>query len=69
LQNNTRPAIGFVNEKRLQAGDEDRVRFVAAMAGRGDDVGQSHLLAPDFNRRTVEQFQEDIVKGESLRRH
>ena len=40
------PAIGFVNESRLHAPRRDRSahRFVAAVGGCRDDVGQSHLL-------------------------
>ncbi len=66
LKRHNAPAIGFVNEGQLDvAGDRDaRVALLQQWIDAGMTLGNhthSHL---DFNRLTVDQFKDQIVRGE-----
>lgn len=70
LQSHRAPAIGFVNEGKLQAtGERDaRVALLQQWLDAGMTLGNHTYSHPDFNQRTVEQFQDDIIKGEVVTR-
>ncbi|MGH9940706.1 MAG: polysaccharide deacetylase family protein [Blastocatellia bacterium] len=70
LQAHRAPAIGFVNEGKLQAaGERDaRVALLQQWLDAGMALGNHTYSHPDFNQRTVEQFQDDIIKGEVVTR-
>ncbi len=70
LQAHRAPAIGFVNEGKLQAaGERDaRVALLQQWLDAGMTLGNHTYSHPDFNQRTVEQFQDDIIKGEVVTR-
>ncbi len=60
------PAIGFVNEERLQVkGERDaRVRLLERWIESGLDLGNHTYSHPDPNRIPLEKYQDDIVHGE-----
>lgn len=65
LKKNHVPAIGFVIENRVQEigasqGREILNRWVA----EGNDLGNHTFSHTSFNELTVEQFEQEIVKGE-----
>ncbi len=70
LQAHRAPAIGFVNEGKLQApGERDaRVALLQQWLDAGMTLGNHTFSHPDFNQRTVEQFQDEIIKGEVVTR-
>jgi peptidoglycan/xylan/chitin deacetylase (PgdA/CDA1 family) len=70
LQTHRVPAIGFVNEGKLHAtGERDaRVALLQQWIDAGMTLGNHTFSHPDFNRWTVEQFQDDIIKGEIVTR-
>ena len=70
LQTHRAPAIGFVNEGKLHAtGERDaRVALLQQWIDAGMTLGNHTFSHPDFNRLTVEQFQDDIIKGEIVTR-
>jgi peptidoglycan-N-acetylglucosamine deacetylase len=63
------PAIGFVNENKLQGADsEARIALLQQWLNAGMTLGNHTYSHPDFNRQTVAQFQEEIIKGEVITR-
>jgi peptidoglycan-N-acetylglucosamine deacetylase len=64
------PAIGFVNENKLHApGELDRrVALLQQWIDAGMMLGNHTYSHPDFNRLTVQQFQDEIIKGEIITR-
>jgi peptidoglycan/xylan/chitin deacetylase (PgdA/CDA1 family) len=70
LQAHRAPAVGFVNEGKLQmTGERDaRVALLQQWLDAGMTLGNHTYSHPDFNQRTVEQFQDDIIKGEVVPR-
>ncbi|MGH9845984.1 MAG: polysaccharide deacetylase family protein [Blastocatellia bacterium] len=70
LQAHHAPAIGFVNEGKLHAtGERDaRVALLLQWMDAGMTLGNHTFSHPDFNQWTVEQFQDDIIKGEVVTR-
>ena len=60
------PAIGFVNEAQLDAAGDRAAR--AGLLQRWIDAGMTlgnHTYShPDFNRLTIEEFKDQIVRGE-----
>jgi peptidoglycan/xylan/chitin deacetylase (PgdA/CDA1 family) len=70
LQAHRAPAIGFVNEGKLQAtGERDaRVALLQQWLDAGMTLGNHTYSHPDLNQRTVERFQDDIIKGEVVKR-
>jgi peptidoglycan-N-acetylglucosamine deacetylase len=71
LKKHRAPAIGFVVETNLQgagAAAEGRVTLLQQWLDAGMTLGNHSYSHPDFNRLTVEQFQEEILKGEVITR-
>jgi peptidoglycan/xylan/chitin deacetylase (PgdA/CDA1 family) len=64
------PAIGFVNENKLHApGELDRrVALLQQWIDAGMILGNHTYSHPDFNRVTVQEFQDEIIKGEIITR-
>jgi peptidoglycan/xylan/chitin deacetylase (PgdA/CDA1 family) len=60
------PAIGFVNEAQLApAGERDaRISLLRQWIDHGMILGNHTYSHPDFNSVTIEQFQNEILKGE-----
>lgn len=63
-------AVAFVNERMLeQAGERDaRIDLLRQWVNHGMVLANHTYSHPDFNRLTVEQFQEEITKGEVVSR-
>jgi peptidoglycan/xylan/chitin deacetylase (PgdA/CDA1 family) len=64
------PAVGFVNEIQLDApGERDRrVALLRQWVSHGHALGNHTYAHPDLNSQTIEQFQEQIVKGDAITR-
>jgi peptidoglycan/xylan/chitin deacetylase (PgdA/CDA1 family) len=64
------PAVGFVNERMLEhAGErEARIALLRDWVKHGMILGNHTFSHPDFNNLTVEQFQEEITKGDVVTR-
>ena len=64
------PAVGFVNERQLEYGDqrEARIELLRDWVKSGMMLGNHTWSHPDFNQRTVAQFQEEIEKGDVVTR-
>jgi peptidoglycan/xylan/chitin deacetylase (PgdA/CDA1 family) len=64
------PAVGFVNEGKLadEAERDARVALLRQWVDRGMMLANHTYSHPDFNRLTVEQFQEEITKGDVVSR-
>ena len=63
-------AVGFVNERKLEHASEReaRIALLRDWVKNGMILGNHTYSHPDFNSRTVEQFQEEITKGEVVTR-
>ena len=62
-------AVAFVNEGKLDSGDrEARIALLRQWVDAGMILGNHTYSHPDFNRLTVEQFEEEITKGEIVTR-
>lgn len=70
LQAHRAPAVAFVNENKLQANGEveARIALLQQWVDAGMILGNHTYSHPDFNTLTVEQFQDEIVKGEFVTR-
>lgn len=70
LQAHRAPAIGFVNENKLQAtGEVDaRIALLQQWVDAGMILANHTYSHPDFNTQTIEQFQDEIIKGEVITR-
>lgn len=64
------PAVGFVNERQLEWGNdrEARTALLRDWVASGMMLGNHTWSHPDFNRLTVAQFQEEIEKGDVVTR-
>lgn len=64
------PAVAFANEDKLQiTGEMDaRVALLQQWVDAGMILGNHTYSHPDFNALTIEQFQDEIVKGEVVTR-
>lgn len=64
------PAVAFVNERMLEHESERdaRVALLRDWVKHQVVLGNHTYSHPDFNRLTVEQFQEEITKGEVVTR-
>ncbi|HXV76118.1 MAG TPA: polysaccharide deacetylase family protein [Candidatus Polarisedimenticolaceae bacterium] len=65
------PAVGFVNEKKLHAGDEvdpERVALLVAWLDAGFELGNHTFSHPDLHRVELETFLDDVVRGERVTR-
>lgn len=63
-------AVGFVNERQLEYGNqrEARTALLRQWVQSGMTLGNHTYSHPDFNRLTVEQFKEEIEKGDVVTR-
>jgi peptidoglycan/xylan/chitin deacetylase (PgdA/CDA1 family) len=70
LKKHKAPAIGFVNEGALEAANqrEGRIALLRQWVDQGMMLGNHTYSHPDFNRLTVEQFEDEITKGEVITR-
>ena len=70
LKKHKAPAVGFVNEHALDvAGQrEARIDLLRQWVKSGMILGNHTYSHPDFNRLTVEQFEEEITKGDVVTR-
>jgi peptidoglycan/xylan/chitin deacetylase (PgdA/CDA1 family) len=64
------PATGFVNERALDDSRERQARIglLRQWVDRGMMLGNHTYSHPDFNNLTIEQFQDEIAKGEVVTR-
>jgi peptidoglycan/xylan/chitin deacetylase (PgdA/CDA1 family) len=64
------PAVGFVNERQLEFGDdrEARTALLRDWVKSGMMLGNHTWSHPDFNQLTVAQFKEEIEKGDVVTR-
>lgn len=62
------PAVGFVNEDKLNNSREESIALLRQWVESGMMLANHTYSHPDFNRLTVEQFQEEITKGEVVTR-
>ena len=70
LKKHKAPAIGFVNEHALEVAEqrEGRIALLRQWVDSGMMLGNHTYSHPDFNRLTVEQFQDEIAKGDVVTR-
>jgi peptidoglycan/xylan/chitin deacetylase (PgdA/CDA1 family) len=70
LASHQAPAVGFVNEARLGSGREPEARtaLLQAWVDGGAVLGNHTYSHPDFNTLTIQQFEDEIVKGEVVTR-
>ena len=69
LNQHRAPAIGFVNEVNLQGTDSAvRIALLQQWLDAGMTLGNHTYAHTDFNRLTVEQFEQQILKGEVITR-
>jgi peptidoglycan/xylan/chitin deacetylase (PgdA/CDA1 family) len=65
------PAIGFVNEKKLNDSTgliKYQVDLLKAWVAGGLDLGNHTFSHPDYNNVSLKQFSEDLLKGETVTR-
>ncbi len=65
------PAIGFVNEDKLEvdgAVDPARVALLARWLDAGLELGNHSYSHPDVHRTPLADFQRDVLKGEAVTR-
>jgi peptidoglycan-N-acetylglucosamine deacetylase len=64
------PAVGFVNEGKLWSPRERKARIalLKSWVDAGMILGNHTYSHPDFNRLTVEQFEDEIVRGDIITR-
>ena len=64
------PAVGFVNERQLEYGNdrEARTALLREWVASGMMLGNHTYSHPDFNQLTVAQFEEEIEKGDVVTR-
>lgn len=62
------PAIGFVNEEKLDVEGErpQRIALLAQWLDAGFPIGNHTFSHPDINRVPMLTYQEDILKGEEV---
>jgi peptidoglycan/xylan/chitin deacetylase (PgdA/CDA1 family) len=70
LKSHRAPAVGFVNEGKLQAAGEVEARtaLLKQWVDAGMTLGNHTYSHADFNALMVEQFQDEIAKGEVVTR-
>ena len=71
LKQHRAPAVGFVNEGKLRIGTVEfrpRVTLLQAWLDAGMSLGNHTYSHADFNRLTVEQFEREILDGETVTR-
>jgi len=71
ITRNAIPAIGFVNEGRLQRGGPDQARRVALLRqwlDAGLELGNHSFSHLDLHSVPLEDFQRDVLRGEEVTR-
>jgi peptidoglycan/xylan/chitin deacetylase (PgdA/CDA1 family) len=70
LHSHRAPAVGFVNEGKLDRAGETgaRIGLLQQWVDAGLVLGNHTYSHRDFNTATVEQFEDEIVKGEPVTR-
>lgn len=70
LEAHRAPAVGFVNEGKLHTPGEVEARtaLLKQWVDAGMILGNHTYSHPDFNSQTIEQFKEEIIKGETVTR-
>jgi peptidoglycan-N-acetylglucosamine deacetylase len=70
LQMHRAPAVAFVNEGQLlKVGEVDaRIALLQQWVDAGMTLGNHTHSHPDFNALTIQQFQDEIIKGEVITR-
>jgi peptidoglycan/xylan/chitin deacetylase (PgdA/CDA1 family) len=70
LKSHRAPAVGFVNEEKLQAAGEIEARtaLLKQWVDAGMTLGNHTYSHADFNAMTVERFQDEIIRGEVVTR-
>ena len=70
LKKHKAPAVGFVNERQLDYGNdrEGRIALLREWVNSGMVLGNHTYSHPDFNQLTVAQFEEEIEKGDVVTR-
>jgi peptidoglycan/xylan/chitin deacetylase (PgdA/CDA1 family) len=63
-------AVGFVNERKLENPSERdaRIALLRQWVSSGMILGNHTYSHPDFNRLTIEQFEDEIAKGDVVTR-
>ena len=66
LRRHKAPAVGFVNEAQLDAAGDRAARagLLQQWIDAGMTLGNHTYSHPDFNRLTIEDFKDQIVRGE-----
>jgi peptidoglycan/xylan/chitin deacetylase (PgdA/CDA1 family) len=60
------PVIGFVIEKSVEElGIASGTEILSEWTGRGFDLGNHSYGHPDFNELTIEQFEDQVTRGEA----
>ena len=64
------PATGFVNEGHLRpaAEREARIALLRDWVSAGMVLGNHTYSHPDFNRLTIEEFEDEIIRGDQVSR-
>jgi peptidoglycan-N-acetylglucosamine deacetylase len=70
LAHHSAPAIGFVNEAKLESATEraGRIGVLRQWVDHGMLLGNHTFSHPDFNAVSVERFEDEILKGEVVTR-
>lgn len=71
LQNQQVPAVGFVNEEKLYTGgklDSSRIALLEQWLAAGFELGNHTFSHPDLHHTPLEEFQEDVLRGEKVSR-
>jgi peptidoglycan/xylan/chitin deacetylase (PgdA/CDA1 family) len=69
LKKRKAPAVAFVNEDKLDAGERDeRIALLRQWVDAGMILGNHTYSHRDLNGLTAEQFEDDIAKGEVVTR-
>lgn len=67
LRKHRAPAIGFVNEKKVEASDrERRIAALNLWLQDGQKLGNHTYSHPDFNKLTLAEFIADTERGETV---
>ena len=62
------PAVGFVNEGKLEANVAGRSALLRMWVDAGLELGNHSYSHRDLNRVALEEFEADVIKGETVTR-
>jgi peptidoglycan-N-acetylglucosamine deacetylase len=70
LQKHRVPAVAFVNERSVLVEGEvdERIALLKKWVDAGMILGNHTYSHPDFNSLTIQQFQDEIIRGETITR-